>query len=103
MSILLYLSYDGGCGEAIKFYKSALGAKVEFLMRFKDAPCPPGEDKFPREMLQKVMHSALRIRNATVMATDGHCTGKPNFAGITLSLSASDDAEATRLFGVLVS
>src|SRR5262245_21181918 len=40
MQVQPYLQFDGRCEEAIEFYKSALGAKVETLMRFKDAPDP---------------------------------------------------------------
>jgi len=36
-----YLFFDGRCEEAIEFYKKALGAKVEMMMRFKDSPEPP--------------------------------------------------------------
>ena len=32
------------------------------------------------------------------MASDGRCTGKPNFHGITLSISAKTEAEADKLF-----
>ena len=38
MQVLPYLQFDGHCEEAIEFYKTALGAEVEQLMRFKDAP-----------------------------------------------------------------
>ena len=32
-----YLFFDGRCEEAIAFYKKALGAEVEMMMRFKEA------------------------------------------------------------------
>ena len=38
MQVQPYLQFDGRCEEAIEFYKSALGAKVEAIMRFKDGP-----------------------------------------------------------------
>ena len=31
-----YLFFEGRCEEAIEFYRKALGAEVEALMRFKD-------------------------------------------------------------------
>jgi PhnB protein len=61
MQVYPYLVFEGRCEEAIEFYKKALDAKVEMLMRFKDAPeqppaaeCAPGSD-------DKVMHAALKI------------------------------------------
>ena len=42
-----YLNFDGRCGEAIAFYRETLGAEVDALMRFKDAP--PSEGCTPRD------------------------------------------------------
>jgi PhnB protein len=47
------------------------------------------------------MHSSFRIGDTTVMASDGRCMGKPSFQGFSLSLTAANEAEATRLFAVL--
>jgi len=33
MLVQPYLSFDGRCEEAIEFYKSAIGAKVQMMMR----------------------------------------------------------------------
>jgi PhnB protein len=101
MLIQPYLSFEGRSDEAIEFYKTALDAKVEMIMRFKDSPQKPPSDEFPPEIQNKVMHASLRIGHSTVMATDSRCTGKPNFAGITLTLAVSNDAEANRFFSAL--
>ena len=47
------------------------------------------------------MHMSFRIGDTTLLASDGECTGQPNFQGISLSLTAADDAEAERLFASL--
>ena len=39
MQVQPYLFFDGRCEEAIEFYR-ALGARVEMLMRFKEARAP---------------------------------------------------------------
>ena len=98
MQIQPYLSFDGRCEEAIEFYRRTLGAKVEMLMRFKEAP-EPGMS--PPEAGDKVMHSALRIGDSMVLASDGRCLGKPSFQGFALSLTAANEAEAGRLFNAL--
>jgi PhnB protein len=36
-----------------------------------------------------------------VLASDGRCQGQPSFQGISLSLTAADEAEAERLFAAL--
>jgi len=98
MQIQPYLFFDGRCEEAVEFYKSKLGAKIEMLMRFGENPepaaNPPGSD-------DKVMHACLRIGDTAVMASDGNCAGKPSFQGFSLSLTAKDEPEARRLFAAL--
>ena len=102
MQVQPYLFFDGRCEEALDFYKKALGAKVEMMMRFKENPepnpamTPPGSD-------EKIMHSAFRIGDTTVMASDGSCAGKPSFQGFSLSVSASSEAEADKMFNALAS
>jgi PhnB protein len=98
-----YLSFEGRCEEAAAFYQKALGAEVMMLMRFKDCPekdqsggCGGGAPDS-----DKVMHMALRIGNSVIFASDGRCAGTANFQGISLSLSAQNEAEAERFFTAL--
>ena len=101
MLVQPYLFLDGRCEEAIEFYRKALGAEVEMLMRFKDSPEPPQPGTVPPGSENKVMHSCLRIGETRVMASDGHCQGKPNFQGFSLSLTVPSAAEADRVFAAL--
>lgn len=96
-----YLFFDGRCEEAIEFYRRALDAEVDMLMRFKDSPEPPQPGCVPSGSENKVMHASLRIGETSVMASDGRCAGKPNFQGFALSLTVSTEAEAERLFTAL--
>ncbi len=101
MQVQPYLFFDGRCEEAVEFYRSALGAEVEMLMRFKDSPEPPSPGMVPPGAENKVMHAALRIGDAMVLASDGRCLGQPSFQGFALSLTAANEAEANRLFASL--
>ncbi len=96
-----YLNFDGRCEEAIEFYRRALGAEVEMLMRFKENPEPPQPGCATPGTENKVMHASLRIGETTVMMSDGRCTGKTAFQGISLSLTLSNEAEATQCFNAL--
>jgi PhnB protein len=102
MQIQPYLFFDGRCEEAIEFYRKALGAQVDMLMRFKDSPQPPPQpgDCAPGSE-NKVMHASFRVGDSMLLASDGRCTGKPRFDGFSLSLTVSNDADAKRLFGAL--
>ena len=93
-----YLFFEGRCEEALEFYRSALGAEVLFMMRFKDSPEPPKDGQCAPGSGDKIMHASVRIGQSTIMVSDGRCTGHPNFQGFSLSLTASDVAQAERLF-----
>jgi PhnB protein len=99
-----YLFFDGRCEEAIEFYKRTLGAKVEMLMRFKDSPVPPqssGECSPAPDTGDKVMHATIRIGDTSVNASDGRCTGRPKFEGVSLSLTVENDDRAASIFKAL--
>jgi len=97
MPVTPYLMLDGRGEEAIEFYKKALGATVDALMRFKDAP--PGACAVGAE--NKVMHAAIHIDGTLIMLSDGNNAGKPEFKGISLSVNAKDEAHADKLFAAL--
>jgi PhnB protein len=97
MQVQPYLFFEGRTEEAIEFYKKALGAKAEMVMRFKDSPegqTPPGSEN-------KVMHASFRVGDTHVMASDGMCAGKPSFQGFSLSVEARDEQHAKRMFEAL--
>ena len=101
MNVQPYLVFEGRCEEAIEFYKKALGAKVEMMMRFKDNPEPvPGSCAPQNE--NKIMHASMKIGEATVMASDGRMQGtKPKFEGFALSLDLKSKEDAEKTFRAL--
>jgi PhnB protein len=101
MYVLPYLSFEGRCDEAIAFYKSAVGAEVNTLMRYKEMPggCPEGSPSAAHA--DKVMHSELKIGDSIVLASDGHNTGSAKFEGITLTIAVPTDAHAQKVFDAL--
>jgi PhnB protein len=101
MQVQPYLFFDGRCEEALDFYKEKLGAKVEMLARYKDAPPSEQQNIMQAGAGNKVMHATLRIGDTTLFASDGQCQGKPSFEGFSLSLNAANEAEADRLFNAL--
>ncbi|CAN5913450.1 VOC family protein [soil metagenome] len=103
MIVQPYLFFDGKCEEALEFYKSAIGAKVETLMRFSEHPDKPdlSHMNLPPGSENKVMHAAFKVGDSQVLASDGHCAGKPSFQGFGLALSAKSDAEAEKLFAAV--
>jgi PhnB protein len=100
MQVQPYLFFEGRCDEAIAFYKKAIGAEVQMLMRYKDSPegeCAGGAKHPP----DKVMHASLTVGDANVMLSDGNCSGKTAFSGIALSIDGKDDAQTEKLYAGL--
>jgi len=95
-----YLHFNGCCEEAIEFYKSAVPAKVSFLMRFKESPeLPPGGAN--PAIADKVLHATLTIGNSILQVSDGRCSGETKFDGFCLSISTPSEEEAKRIFASL--
>ena len=101
MLVQPYLFFDGRCEEALMFYRDVLGAEITALMRFGESPEPPPPGMLPPGSENKIMHANLRIGDSMVMASDGGCTNRAGFEGFSLSITATDDAEAERLFAAL--
>lgn len=114
MQVQPYLYFDGRAEEALAFYKEALGAEVEALMRFKDMPDPSptatdGPFTESKEVLMapppgaedKVLHASFRIGDTRVMASDGECQGQSKFQGFSLAITVPATADAQRLFAAL--
>jgi PhnB protein len=101
MQVQAYLNFDGRTEEAIEFYRHAVGAEVQMLMRYKESPEPCSPDMVPPGSENKVMHATFRIGDSTLMASDCHCKGAAKFDGISLSLTADNPGRAEKCFAAL--
>ena len=95
-----YLFFGGRCEEALEFYRTAIGAEVEAVMRFADSPEPMPPEMLAPGFENKVMHSCFRVGGTAIMASDG-CEPDSNFAGFSLALSVATEAEDERAFAAL--
>ena len=101
MQVQPYLFFDGRCEEAVEFYRRAVGAEVQMLMRYKDSPDPVPPGMIPPGSENKIMHVAMRIGDSVVMASDGSCAGQTRFHGFSLSVTAATVEDADRVFTAL--
>src|SRR6185312_8823267 len=92
-----YLYFGGRCEEALEFYKTALGAQVDFIMRWDECPekLPPGTVQPGFE--KKVMHASFQIGANKMMASDD-CKPGAKFDGFRLAITAADETEAKKVF-----
>ena len=98
MKVQPYVFFDGKCEEALEFYKRAIGAKVNAMMRWKEAP---DQSMVTAGQENKVMHGEFQVGETVILASDGRCMGKPSFQGFALTITADNDADAKRIFNAL--
>ena len=93
-----YVHYNGDCEAAFKHYEKALGAKIEALLRYEQAPpempCSP-------EYKQKIMHGRVLIDGEVLMASDSPPEHFHKPQGFSITLTVNDPAEAERKFAAL--
>jgi PhnB protein len=95
MQMTPYLSFDGTCEEAFRFYEQALGGKIQSLNRYESTPMA---DKVPQGWGQKIIHGLMHVDGQTLMGADvppGQYE-KPNGFSLTLEAKSADESE--RLF-----
>jgi PhnB protein len=99
LSLNTYLSFDGNCEAAFRYYQDVLKAELESFIPFRDSPV--GKD-VPKNWQDKVMHACLRVGEHRLMGSDG-MPGQPwpGILGLSMSLNVTEVAEAERLFGAL--
>jgi PhnB protein len=98
MQINPYLSFDGQCEVAFKFYERVLEGKVTFKMTWGEMP---GADKFPAETHKLIMHSTLSVGDEVLMGADSPPGSYQKPKGLNVSLHLKDTAEGERIFKAL--
>jgi PhnB protein len=98
MQVQPYVFFDGRCAEALDFYKKAIGASVNMVMRWKDSP---DQSMTTPTNADKVMHAQFNVGDTTIMASDGRNSGQPKFEGFALTIGVKTEAEADKLFSAL--
>lgn len=97
-----YLSYDGNCAEAMKFYARVLGARLEALITYAQAPQGSGQPPTPPSHADRIMHAYLVHPDFALMAGDMP-PGMPyqGIHGVMMTLTYPTAAEARRVFDAL--
>ena len=99
MQLNPYLSFNGQCEEAFRFYERTLGGKIIAMLTFGNTPM--GEQA-PVEWKGKIAHARLQLGNHLLMGSDG--MGDDHYEkpqGITVTLNVDDPATAERVFHAL--
>jgi PhnB protein len=92
----IYLSFDGNCEAAFRFYEQRLGATGVSLFPYANSPMavPPGWQT-------KIMHGSITLGGVTVAGSDPPPGGYVHPQGFRMYLESGDPAETERLFNTL--
>jgi len=94
-----YLSFNGNCAEAMRFYEKTLNGKLEMMLTFAETPAA---GQTAPEDAKKIMHAHLIIEGQSLMAADAPSGMKPKLMkGCALALSYDSADEAKRVFDAL--
>ena len=98
MQVDTYLTFNGNCADAMRFYQRTLGGKLD-LMTHAQSPIagqtPPGSEN-------RIMHARLAIDGRLLMASDSMVDHPyEGMKGFSLSLIYPTVVEATRVFNAL--
>jgi PhnB protein len=93
-----YLSYNGQCEAAFKYYERCLGGKIECMMTYESRP---GEYPVPPEWDKKILHATLKVGDQVLMGADAPPDRYQKPQGFSLTLGLNEPAEAERIFKAL--
>lgn len=94
-----YLSFDGNCAEAMKFYAEVLGAKLEALMSYGEMP---GAASLSATDAGRIMHACLVHPEFSLMAGDTPPGVRyEGVNGVMLALTYATATEGRRVFEAL--
>jgi PhnB protein len=95
-----YLTFNGNCGEAFKYYERALGGKIVASVTFADMP-PDAQAQTPPEYKKLIMHTRLVVGDDVLMGSDAPPGRFEKPQGISVSIQTDDPKEAERVFAAL--
>ena len=95
MQMNAYLSFNGQCEAAFKFYAQCLGGQIGEIFRYAGTPMA---DQVPADWQDKVMHGSLTVDEQMLMGADVALEQYEGPKGFSLSLQIKNTIEAERVF-----
>jgi PhnB protein len=98
MQVNPYLHYNGNCEEALNFYVTAIGAKIDVIMHVEGSPAA---EHMPPSMAKKVLHGQISVDGEVIMASDAPPDYFEKMQGMSVALQIKDAAEGAKVFAAL--
>lgn len=95
-----YLAFDGNCAEAMRFYETALQARLEILM---DGASSPMAGQIPPDQAHRILHARLALPDGGLLYGGDSPCHMPyhGIKGVSLTLNYDTPDEAGRIFAAL--
>jgi PhnB protein len=98
MQLKLYLTFNGQCEAAFKFYEERLGGRIAMMMTNAESPMA---EQTPPSWLNKIMHATVAFSDQAISGSDVPPDRYQKPQGFSLQLNVDDAAEADRIFAAL--
>ena len=98
MQMTPYLTFNGQCEAAFRFYEERLGAKITCMMTYGETPAA---EHSPPDMQDKVIHARLTLGDDVLMGSDAPQGRYEETRGFSVALGIDEPAEAERVFHAL--
>ena len=98
MRVNPYLSFDGKCEAALRFYARCLGGKIVYQLTYAESPAAT---LVPSEWGKKIYHATFAFGDQTLGAADAQPGTYQKPQGFSLALNVDAPAEAERVFAQL--
>ncbi|WP_103670242.1 VOC family protein [Pseudanabaena sp. BC1403] len=98
MQLNPYLTFNGQCEAAFKFYEQCLGGKIVMMMTHGESPMA---EKTAEAWRNKILHAQLTIGDIVLMGSDAPPDYFEKPQGFSVNLQFEDVAEAERVFQTL--
>jgi len=95
MQMSPYLSFNGQCEAAFRFYEQSLGGRLGPIFRYAGTSLA---GQVPADWQDKVMHGSVTVGEQVLMGADVTPDRYEAPKGFSLSLQLTSTAEAERIF-----
>jgi len=98
MQVNPYLTFNGNCEAAFKYYAQSLGGKIDAMMPHAGTEA---EQHVPAEWAKKIMHANMTLNGTVLMGSDAPPGHYKTPQGFSVSLQVKTAEEAERAFHAL--
>lgn len=93
-----YLTFNGNCEAAFKFYAKVLGGKIERMIPHEGTPAA---EEVPTGWRNKILHARLAVGDKVLMGSDAPPDRYEGSKGFSVTLGIDDPVDAERIFHAL--